>query len=333
MAATKIFVSCFSDLEDFWDDLPVSRLEVIWKLSRLLGSLLTKSFGLPGSRLDFQEVVWTSRKSSGLPGSHLAKSPFHNRSERFGFSDLEDFWDDLPVSRLEVIWKSSGLLGSLLTKSSGLPKSRLDFLLLTKSSKLPGSRLDFLKVVWTSWKSYDKVFFHIKWIDDLQLSHHRLVLQLKKKTSRFNYIQTTYNSVVHETTEMLQISKSIAKITSALTRRLPGKSSTARRLKGKSSTARRLPNSLAYIRLLQAHRITNESHPPRIVSFYDSMNHKKFRIKILGFFSSLWRENERYVVFSSQEWKKKKGKSILEALRASNWLFMVVVVLMTMAIL
>ncbi|CDY55907.1 BnaAnng13990D [Brassica napus] len=62
------------------------------------------------------------------------------------------------------------------------------------------------------------------------------------------------------------------------------------------------------------------------------MNHKNFRIKILGFFSSLWRESERYVVFSSQEWKKKKGKSILGALRASNWLFMVVVVLMTMAI-
>ncbi|KAG5409156.1 hypothetical protein IGI04_005475 [Brassica rapa subsp. trilocularis] len=92
-------------------------------------------------------------------------------------------------------------------------------------------------------------------------------------------------------------------------------------------------SSLAYIRLLQAHRITNESHPPIIVSFYDFMNHKNFRIKILGFFSSLWRESERYVVFSSQEWKKKKGKSILGALRASNWLFMVVVVLMTMAIL
>ncbi|CDY47147.1 BnaA08g05360D [Brassica napus] len=62
------------------------------------------------------------------------------------------------------------------------------------------------------------------------------------------------------------------------------------------------------------------------------MNHKNFRIKILSFFSSLWRESERYIVFSSQEWKKKKGKSILGALRASNWLFMVVVVLMTMAI-
>ncbi|KAG5395407.1 hypothetical protein IGI04_025370 [Brassica rapa subsp. trilocularis] len=295
MAATKMFLikwySSSTNLEVFqiWKTSGTTYLLVVWKSSGLLGSLLTKSSGLSGSRLDFHEVVWTSRKSSGLPGSR--------------FSDLEDFWDDLLVSRLKVVWKSSG------------------------------SRLDFLKVFWQS-------------LDDLQLSRHRLVLQLKKKTSRFNYIQTTYNSVVHETTEIrlkckssgevkllklsiddltfsrlrLQISKSIAKITSALTRRLPGKSSTARRLKGKSSTARRLPNSLAYIRLLQAHRITNESHPPII-----NQN--------LGFFSSLWRESERYVMFSSQEWKKKKGKSILEALRASNWLFMVVVVLMTMAIL
>ncbi|KAG5396891.1 hypothetical protein IGI04_018705 [Brassica rapa subsp. trilocularis] len=140
------------------------------------------------SSTNLKEVVWTSRKSSGLHGSLLTKSPFHNRSERFGFSDLEDFWDDLPVSRLEVVWKSSGLLRSLLTKSSGLPGSRLDFLkvvwtsckvvwksselsksLLTKSSELPGSRLDFLKVVWTSWKSSDKVFFHIKSSPSLSL--------------------------------------------------------------------------------------------------------------------------------------------------------------------
>ncbi|KAG5407331.1 hypothetical protein IGI04_013450 [Brassica rapa subsp. trilocularis] len=324
MAATKMFLikwySSSTNLEVFqiWKTSGTTYLLVVWKSSR--------------SRLDFLEVVWTSRKSSGLPGSRL------DFSGRFGFSDLEDFWDDLLVSRLEVVWKSSG------------------------------SRLDFLKVVWTSCKVKSsgllksclvlstqvesKLVFKFDFLDDLhfshdlQLSRHRLVLQLKKKTSRFNYIQTTYNSVVHETTEIrlkckssgevkllklsiddltfsrlrLQISKSIAKITSALTRRLPGKSSTARRLKGKSSTARRLPNSLAYIRLLQAHRITNESHPPII-----NQN--------LGFFSSLWRESERYVVFSSQEWKKKKGKSILGALRASNWLFMVVVVLMTMAIL
>ncbi|WZZ36415.1 hypothetical protein YC2023_019816 [Brassica napus] len=143
-----------------WKTSWTTYLLVVWKSSGLLGSLLTKSSGLPGSRLDFREVVWTSGKSSGLQGSRLdfrevvwtsrksselhgsllTKSPFHNRSERFGFSDLEDFWDDLPVSRLEVVWKSSGLL-----ESSELPKS-----LLTKSSELLGSRLDFLEVVWTS---------------------------------------------------------------------------------------------------------------------------------------------------------------------------------------
>ncbi|KAG5396599.1 hypothetical protein IGI04_018413 [Brassica rapa subsp. trilocularis] len=308
MAATKMFLikwySSSTNLESSG-----SRLEVVWTS--------WKSSGLPGSRLDFQEVVWTSRKSSGLPGSRL------DFSERFGFSDLEDFWDDLLVSRLEVVWKSSGLP----VKSSG-------------------SRLNFLKVFWQSLLNFLEV------LDDLHFSRQRLVLHLTGLFQKFDFLDdlhfsrlTTYNSVVHETTEIrlkckssgevkllklsndltfsrlrLQISKSIAKITSALTRRLPGKLSTARRLKGKSSTARRLPNSLAYIRLLQAHRITNESHPPII-----NQN--------LGFFSSLWRESERYVVFSSQEWKMKKGKSILGALRASNWLFMVVVVLMTMAIL
>ncbi|KAG5375713.1 hypothetical protein IGI04_040309 [Brassica rapa subsp. trilocularis] len=203
MAATKMFLikwySSSTNLEVFqiWKTSGTTYLLVVWKSSGLLGSLLTKSSGLSGSRLDFQEVVWTSRKSSGR------------------FSDLEDFWDDLLVSRLEVVWTSC----KVVWKSSELPKS-----LLAKSSELPGSRLDFLEV-------------------------------------------TTYNSVVHETTEIrlkckssgevkllklsiddltfsrlrLQISKSIAKITSALTRRLPGKSSTARRLKGKSSTARRLP--------------------------------------------------------------------------------------------
>ncbi|KAG5389789.1 hypothetical protein IGI04_031330 [Brassica rapa subsp. trilocularis] len=333
MAATKMFLikwySSSTNLEVFqiWKTSGTTYLLVVWKSSGLLGSLLTKSSGLPGSRLDFQEVVWTSRKSSGLPRSR--------------FSDLEDFWDDLLVSRLEVIWKSSG------------------------------SRLDFLKVVWTSckvvWKTSGTTYLLVVWKSSgslvwksSELPKSLLAKSSELPGSRLDFLEvTTYNSVVHETTEIrlkckssgevkllklsiddltfsrlrLQISKSIAKITSALTRRLPGKSSTARRLKGKSSTARRLPNSLAYIRLLQAHRITNGSHPPIIVSFYDSMNHKKFRIKILSFFSSLWRESERYVVFSSQEWKKKKDKSILGALRASIWLFMVVVVLMTMAIL
>ncbi|KAF3498458.1 hypothetical protein DY000_02052029 [Brassica cretica] len=89
----------FSDLEDFWDDLPISRLKY-------------------NALDDFQEVFQTtSRKSSGLLGSLLTKSPFHNRSERFGrsinfrffrsefdmqiFLDLEDFWGELHVSRLK----------------------------------------------------------------------------------------------------------------------------------------------------------------------------------------------------------------------------------------
>ncbi|KAL0670629.1 hypothetical protein Bca4012_033333 [Brassica carinata] len=149
MAATKIFVSY---LEDFLDDLPVSRLEVVWtswKSSDKVVWTSRNSSGLPGSRLDFQEAVWTSRKSSGLHGSLLTEFPFHNRSERL---DLEDFWDDLPVSRLEVVWtswkSSDKVVGTsckvvwtsckvvwtsckVVWKSSELPKS-----LLTKSSEL-----------------------------------------------------------------------------------------------------------------------------------------------------------------------------------------------------
>ncbi|KAF3584372.1 hypothetical protein F2Q69_00029110 [Brassica cretica] len=128
---------------------------------------------------DFEEVFQTtSKKSSGLPGSHM---------------DFMEIWKTSGTTYLLVVWKSSGLPGSLLTKSSdkvvwtswkssGLPKSRLTKSsglpvkssglpksLLTKSSGLPGSRLDFLKVVWTSWKSSDKVFFHIKWSPSLSL--------------------------------------------------------------------------------------------------------------------------------------------------------------------
>ncbi|KAG5383070.1 hypothetical protein IGI04_034540 [Brassica rapa subsp. trilocularis] len=273
MAATKMFLikwySSSTNLEVFqiWKTSGTTYLLVVWKSSGLLGSLLTKSSGLPGSRLDFQEVVWTSRKSSGLPGSRL------------------DFQEVVWTSRKSflIIWYSSStnLKVFQIWKTSGTTY----LLVVWKSS---GSRLDFLKVVWTSCK--------VVWKSS-ELPKSLLAKSSEHPGSRQDFLEvTTYNSVVHETTEMLQISKSIAKITSALTRRLPGKSSTARRLKGKSSTARRLPNSLAYIRLLQAHRITNESHPPIIVSFYDSMNHKNFRIKILGFFSSLWRESERYVV-------------------------------------
>ncbi|WZZ37397.1 hypothetical protein YC2023_020798 [Brassica napus] len=133
-------------------------LEVVWT---------TEVFFRSGfDMLVFQiwKTSWTTYlKSSELHGSLLTKSPFHNRSERF---DLEDFWDDLPVSRLEVVWtswKSSDkvvwtsckvvwtsckvvwISCKVVWKSSELPKS-----LLTKSSELLGSRLDFLEVVWTS---------------------------------------------------------------------------------------------------------------------------------------------------------------------------------------
>ncbi|KAL0824058.1 hypothetical protein Bca101_047735 [Brassica carinata] len=63
------------------------------------------------------------------------------------FSDLEDFLDDLPVSRLEVIWKSPDFL-EVFDKVVGLPevvptsRSRLTSF-VWKSS---GSRLDFLEV-------------------------------------------------------------------------------------------------------------------------------------------------------------------------------------------
>uniref|UniRef100_A0A0D3C453 Uncharacterized protein n=1 Tax=Brassica oleracea var. oleracea TaxID=109376 RepID=A0A0D3C453_BRAOL len=76
----------FKDLEDFWNDLSVSRLKY-------------------NALDDFQEVFQTSRR---LPGSLLTKSPFYNKSERFDldlicrfFSDMEDFWDDLPFSHLK----------------------------------------------------------------------------------------------------------------------------------------------------------------------------------------------------------------------------------------
>ncbi|KAG5396081.1 hypothetical protein IGI04_017895 [Brassica rapa subsp. trilocularis] len=218
-------------------------------------------------------------------------------------------------SRLEVVWtswKSSDKVVWTSRKSSGLPGSRLDFQEVvwtsrksflirwySSSTNLKTFGTTYLLVVWKS--SGSRLYFlKVVWTSckvvwkSSELPKSLLAKSSELPGSRLDFLEvTTYNSVVHETTEI----------------------------------------SLAYIRLLQAHRITNESHPPIIVSFYDFMNHKNFRIKILGFFSSLWRESERYVVFSSQEWKKKKGKSILGALRASNWLFMVVVVLMTMAIL
>ncbi|KAF2544125.1 hypothetical protein F2Q68_00031735 [Brassica cretica] len=66
----------FSDLEDFWDDLSVSRLKynALGDFQEVFQTTFRKSSGLPGSLLDFLEVFWTSWKSSGLPGSLLTKS-------------------------------------------------------------------------------------------------------------------------------------------------------------------------------------------------------------------------------------------------------------------
>ncbi|KAF2562793.1 hypothetical protein F2Q70_00016658 [Brassica cretica] len=119
----------FSDLEDFWDDLPVSRLKY-------------------NALDDFQEVQTTYWKSSDEVSSDEVsrrslptKSPdeVSRRSLPFiidlsdmdlicKFSDQEDFWDDLPVSLLKY--------------------NALD---------------DFHEVFQTtSRKSSDEVFFHIK---------------------------------------------------------------------------------------------------------------------------------------------------------------------------
>ncbi|KAL0875441.1 hypothetical protein Bca101_025146 [Brassica carinata] len=137
--------------------------------------------------MDFLEVVWTSRKSSGLPGSILTLSSFissgvqaclcrgsgiffiwfltrwFSSSIWICFSDLEDFWDDLLFSRLNY------------NALDDLPVSRLDnfqevvwtfWKISWKSSELPVSRLE---VLWTSWEFSDTVFFHIKWNPSLSL--------------------------------------------------------------------------------------------------------------------------------------------------------------------
>ncbi|KAG5396876.1 hypothetical protein IGI04_018690 [Brassica rapa subsp. trilocularis] len=246
----------------------------------------TKMFVRSGFDMQIFQIWKTSettymKSSRRLHGSLLRKSSFHNRSECFVLSHV--FLTNLFFYRFLIKWYSSSthlksfecfwicrrLLGSL---PDYFYFSRLDFHF---------SRLDFLEVVWTSWK-----------LSGLP-------------RSRLDFLETTYNSVVRQTTYL----------------RLNFQSS--KKTYFKVNCKNNLCVDQMTSRLLQEHIILNESDPPRIVSFFDSMNHKKCRIKILGFFSLMWRE----------KWRKKKGKSILGALRASNWLFMVVRVLMTMTIL
>uniref|UniRef100_A0A0D3EEP9 Uncharacterized protein n=1 Tax=Brassica oleracea var. oleracea TaxID=109376 RepID=A0A0D3EEP9_BRAOL len=94
----------FKDLEDFWDDLHVSSLkynapddfqEVFQTTSRKSSRRLPfQSSRIPGNRLDFH----SSRMDFLEVVFNQMVLIFHSFK---GFSDLEDFWDDLPVSRLK----------------------------------------------------------------------------------------------------------------------------------------------------------------------------------------------------------------------------------------
>ncbi|KAF2614898.1 hypothetical protein F2Q70_00009618 [Brassica cretica] len=146
----KVFI--FHSFKGFSDlDLDMQVFQ-IWKTSRLE---------------DFQT---TSKKSSrGLPGSLLTESspmsPFHNRSERFGFNQVVLIFH-LDKSGSDFGRPMGRLLGSLL-KYNALE----DFLeVFQTTSKKSSRRLrrslpdDFEEVFQTtSRKSSDGVFFHTKW--------------------------------------------------------------------------------------------------------------------------------------------------------------------------
>ncbi|KAG5393705.1 hypothetical protein IGI04_023668, partial [Brassica rapa subsp. trilocularis] len=79
------------------------------------------------SSTNLKEVQTTSWKLSGLHGSLLTKSPFHNRSEHFG-KFLIRWYSSSTNLKVFQVWKTSGTTYLLVVwKSSGLPKSRLDF--------------------------------------------------------------------------------------------------------------------------------------------------------------------------------------------------------------
>ncbi|KAF3564279.1 hypothetical protein DY000_02015346 [Brassica cretica] len=82
----------------------------------------------------------------------------------YRFSDLEDFWDDLLVSHLKYNAPDDFPEVFQTTSRTSRKSSR------KSSRRLPGSLPDdFQEVVWTSWKSSDEVFFHIKWSPSLSL--------------------------------------------------------------------------------------------------------------------------------------------------------------------
>uniref|UniRef100_A0A0D3ANU0 Uncharacterized protein n=1 Tax=Brassica oleracea var. oleracea TaxID=109376 RepID=A0A0D3ANU0_BRAOL len=77
-----------------------------------------------------------------------------------GFSDLEDLWDDLPVSRLK--YNARRIPGSLPDDFQKVFETTSR----KSSRRLPRSLPDDFQ---TSWNSSDEVFFHIKWSPSLSL--------------------------------------------------------------------------------------------------------------------------------------------------------------------
>ena len=63
------------------------------------------------------------------------------------------------------------------------------------------------------------------------------------------------------------------------------------------------------------------------------MNHKKFRIKILGVLDEYGEKVKEMLFLVHKNWERKSVNWFLSALRVSNWLFMVLGVLMAMTIL
>ncbi|KAF2617168.1 hypothetical protein F2Q68_00040279 [Brassica cretica] len=118
------------------------------------------------------EDFWARRLADDFQGSLLTElslmSPFHNRSERFGFSDM---------SLIYMFFRSGsdfrrpmgGLLGNLL-KYNALKDFQEVFQTTSKKSSS-----DFKEVFqMTSRKSSDGVFFHIKWSLSLSLKMNDL---------------------------------------------------------------------------------------------------------------------------------------------------------------
>ncbi|KAF3501066.1 hypothetical protein F2Q69_00040193 [Brassica cretica] len=91
----------------------------------------------------------------------LKKPPPPGDKNWRSFSDLENFWDDLPVSRLKynALDDFHEVFPTTSKKTSW------------SSRRLPGSLPDDFQEVFqtTSWKSSDEVFFHIKWSPSLSL--------------------------------------------------------------------------------------------------------------------------------------------------------------------